>query len=294
MKELAEWLIHIERLAGNLYGPAADAFREDQQLHVFLKHLSEEEAGHERVMLNALDYIKKNYGIPATIALDQGTKERVETPFSDCRKKLELRALKREHIINCVATAEFSEWNDIFMYVIKTLKEAGREFEYTASQMQAHKNHIEEFIATYPEGRAFLETLRRLPPVWNTQILVVEDHAGVREFMRDVLSSEASVDTAVNGREGLEKVRSKHYDVIISDVDMPVMNGMEFYRETSREDPRVAGRFLFLTGFPSDEALHFFDTYHVRYLTKPMRISEIKETVSSIRDSHSHALLGRA
>lgn len=283
MKELAKWLMSVERLAGDFYDGAARAFGNDDELAAFLKHLAADEAWHYRVMESAVEYLEGNT-IDAAIALDAVTREKIEAPFLDCANKLKSAALTREHIVHCIVSTEFSEWNDIFVYVVNTLKEAGREFAYTASQMEAHKRFIEKTIEALPKGGAYLETMRRLPRVWHTQILIVEDHPGVLEFLNTILSVEAAVETAINGSEGLDKVRRKFFDVVLSDIDMPVMNGIEFYKAALQLDPRIGERFLFLTGYLSDETAAFIQERRVRYLTKPMRIREIEETVHAIRD----------
>jgi CheY-like chemotaxis protein len=289
MKELTEWLIRVERMAGDFYSTAARVFTKDQRLTAFLKHLAEEEAWHERVMNGVTEYVDKNPGVVAAFELDDSIRDKIETSFYDCEKRLKLGMLTREHVVNCIATAEFSEWNDIFIYVINTLRDAGREFAYTAVQMQAHKNHVEEFIKTFPEGNVYLATLRRLPPVWNTRILIVENHAGVLDLLNAVLSGEVSIDAAANGKEGLEKVKGFFFDVVITDLNMPVMDGIDFYKEASRFDPRIADRFLFLAGLPDDRAVEFFKLHRLPYLTKPMRISEITKAVKEIRDLHARS-----
>ena len=222
--------------------------------------------------------------IAAAVALDSITREKVEAPFLDCGKKLKSNTMTREHLINCIAAAEFSEWNNIFVYIVNTLKDARPEFAKAAAGIQAHKHHIENMIASLPEGRMYLETLRRLPPVWTERILLVENHAGVMEFLNAVLSTEVAVETAMNGEEGLDKVRKTFFDVVISDVDLPVMNGIEFYKSASLHDPHIGDRFLFLTGSPTDETLAFFEQRGARFLAKPIHINEFRETVSKLRD----------
>ncbi|MEB3180173.1 MAG: response regulator [Nostocaceae cyanobacterium] len=61
------------------------------------------------------------------------------------------------------------------------------------------------------------------------RILVVDDSITVREMERKLLENKGyKVDVAVNGMEGWHAVCSNHYDLIVSDVDMPRMNGIEF------------------------------------------------------------------
>jgi CheY-like chemotaxis protein len=284
MQELSEWLIHIEHLAGNLYGGAARVFKYDEQLAGFLRHLADEEARHGQVMANVADYLRKNKGMVSDVALDDVTRDRIEAPFLDCGSRLDSDSLRREHIINCIVSAEFSEWNDLFVYVLNTLSDAGREFAFTAKIMQTHRRHIEKFIGSLPEGDVYVPTMRRLPAVWQPRILVVEDYLGVRDFLSAVLSAEGTVETAENGKEALDKVQKQYYDIIISDVDMPVMNGLRFFTAASQFDPGIGSRFLFLTGNPTEETVEFIGKNRLRYLEKPMQIHDLQIAVGELLD----------
>lgn len=71
------------------------------------------------------------------------------------------------------------------------------------------------------------------------RILVVDDSLTVREVERKLLQNKGyDVDVAADGMEGWHAVRSSRYDLVISDVDMPRMNGIEFVTEIKR-DPRL-------------------------------------------------------
>ncbi|MDQ1336650.1 MAG: two-component system, chemotaxis family, sensor histidine kinase and response regulator WspE [Thermodesulfobacteriota bacterium] len=64
------------------------------------------------------------------------------------------------------------------------------------------------------------------------RILVVDDSFTVREMERKLLESRGyEVETAVDGVDGWNAVRAAHYDMVVSDVDMPRMNGIEFIRQ---------------------------------------------------------------
>ena len=67
------------------------------------------------------------------------------------------------------------------------------------------------------------------------RILVVDDSFTVREMERKLLESKGyQVDTAVDGVDGWNAVRTGSYDMVISDVDMPRMNGIEFVNQIKR------------------------------------------------------------
>ncbi len=84
-------------------------------------------------------------------------------------------------------------------------------------------------------------------------ILVVDDERGIREGCRRILTAEGfSVDVAVNGREGWDLVRTKKsYDLLLVDLMMPVMSGLELMDEVSRFDPEVI--MIVITGFATIE-----------------------------------------
>ncbi len=72
------------------------------------------------------------------------------------------------------------------------------------------------------------------------RVLVVDDAVTVRELMRSLLESQGhTVDTAVDGSDGLEKARQTAYDCVVSDVEMPRMTGYELTRAL-RSDPAYA------------------------------------------------------
>jgi two-component system, OmpR family, phosphate regulon sensor histidine kinase PhoR len=84
-------------------------------------------------------------------------------------------------------------------------------------------------------------------------ILVVDDERGIREGCRRILTAEGfSVDVAVNGKEGWDLVRArKPYDLLLVDLMMPVMGGLELMDEVSRFDPEII--MIVITGFATIE-----------------------------------------
>jgi two-component system sensor histidine kinase and response regulator WspE len=71
------------------------------------------------------------------------------------------------------------------------------------------------------------------------RILVVDDSITVREMERKLLQSKGyDVEVAVNGVDGWSAIRTKNYDLIISDIDMPRMNGIELTRQV-KNHPRL-------------------------------------------------------
>jgi two-component system NtrC family sensor kinase len=111
-------------------------------------------------------------------------------------------------------------------------------------------------------------------------IMVVEDEADLLDLMVDTLSPHYKVITFENGRKACDNLEEYAWELIISDLRMPVMNGMEFYHEAIKKNPGLKKRFLFITGDTYDvEVKEFLETTGVTYLRKPFRIKELRESV---------------
>ena len=70
--------------------------------------------------------------------------------------------------------------------------------------------------------------------------LSIDDSATVRNLVKMTLQGLGfEVDEASNGKDALQKVKSNKYDVVLCDINMPVMNGLEFLREFKKLDKRT-------------------------------------------------------
>jgi PleD family two-component response regulator len=67
------------------------------------------------------------------------------------------------------------------------------------------------------------------------RILIIDDDPDIRDVLDLSLSEYYTISAATNGREGLEMVKTKNPDLIITDYNMPVMNGPEFCRNLRRD-----------------------------------------------------------
>ena len=91
------------------------------------------------------------------------------------------------------------------------------------------------------------------------RILIVDDEAEIRETLAEILSgAQHNVATAGSGREALERMAAEHYDVILTDIRMPDLDGRTLYREIERRWPEQASRVVFVTGDSLASALHEF------------------------------------
>lgn len=281
MKETVDWLLKIENLAHSFYGEVGVAFKEDVKFSQFFQHLSQEEAWHAQVMESALEYLLKHVATTFSISVDDKTKEKIEVPFINNRELLSAGNFSKEDVLGCLATTEFSEWNNVFVYIVQSLKE-DRKFMSVAAKMQRHLLDIEDFLKSLPEGQKHLYSINGLPRVWKEHILIIDDDLAIVNFLSKLFEHEGQVETAQNGKEGFQKVKEKYFDVIISDISMPVMNGIEFFTQASAFDPEIGKRILFFSGAPSREHADLFKKNNLKFLMKPAPIREIADNVSAI------------
>ncbi len=81
------------------------------------------------------------------------------------------------------------------------------------------------------------------------KVLAVEDEPEYRDMLQDVMKSIGhSITVASNGIEALKIVESEKIDVIMSDVVMPGMNGLEFHQKLRAKSEYANTPFIFLTG----------------------------------------------
>ncbi|UCD18504.1 MAG: sigma-54-dependent Fis family transcriptional regulator [Candidatus Zixiibacteriota bacterium] len=111
------------------------------------------------------------------------------------------------------------------------------------------------------------------------KILVVDDEQSMCDFMEIMLTKEGySVDKAGSGHEALGKTGSESYDLIIADLMMPEMSGLELLSEVKKTCPNQ--EFIVMTAFASvDSAIDAMKQGALDYITKPFKVDEIKMVI---------------
>ena len=283
MKQIVAWLREIEDLARTIYKEAAVQLPTDSPLPGFLAELAEDEASHYDLLGSAASVLDELEQVPApAIEVDSDTRRRLEAPFHDCRQKIQTGKLCEKDVIDLLAEAEFSEWNDIFVYVMRTCQNYSKTFQHVAASIQAHEERIEAFIDGLPEELKPTRDLRQIPEIWTKRYLIVEDDPVASTMFSHALSRDADVVTAAHGHEALELTRDNFFNVIVSDVDMPVMNGPKFFKEAFQQDESIAKRFVFCSGTMTEEVKTLCRLHELPYLEKPVSISELRKVVASV------------
>jgi CheY-like chemotaxis protein len=108
------------------------------------------------------------------------------------------------------------------------------------------------------------------------RVLVIDDDEALRELViRVVKQAGYQVDAVGDGQAGLERLAERAYDVILSDVRMPGMDGIAFYQEVSRRHPAQADRIILVTAHVQLEHYQeFMQTVRAPILQKPFTLGE--------------------
>lgn len=283
LKEIVNWLTLIEDSANKLYERAAFVYQDDRELATLLKQLAADEKLHYELMLKAEAAFEGVGDFETIVSLDHDTRRKVEKPFAEVSGKLEAGALSREELLSYVVTLEFSELNHIFLYIMDSLKEvSSRQFAAAAINVEQHKDRVKSFVEGRPGAGALIKRIGQLPKVLKQNILVVDDADVNRSLLKAVLEGEGVIEGARNGDEALKKVIAQQFSAVVADVDMPVMDGIEFYKKAVEMCPQLKDRFIFITGAAYPDRIDFFKHNRLRFLTKPAPISEIRRTVREV------------
>ena len=128
-------------------------------------------------------------------------------------------------------------------------------------------------LKTYDVTDGALETSK--------SILLVEDDLQYSHLLKEYLETFGySVTVAPDGVQGLKRVMESDFDVVVCDLLMPNLPGDMFYVAVERVKPKVAKRFIFITGHQNDPKISEF-VKKVRALTlfKPFQMHVLLETI---------------
>ena len=114
------------------------------------------------------------------------------------------------------------------------------------------------------------------------KILVVDDEEGARELFNTILSDEGyEVTLAVNGEDALSRMKGVVYDLVVTDIKMPGMDGLQLLQEIRKEGSKAD--VIMVTAYGEVESyLKAMSLGAAEYINKPIRIKELKRIVHKV------------
>jgi DNA-binding NtrC family response regulator len=115
-------------------------------------------------------------------------------------------------------------------------------------------------------------------------ILIIDDEKAIRKTLSEILSFEGyKIDEASDGEEGLKKFRERNYDVVLCDIKMPKIDGIEFLQKAGETNPDVP--VIMISGHGNIEtAVEAVKTGAYDYISKPPDLNRLLITIRNAMD----------
>ena len=220
---------------------------------------------------------------------------------------------KRSHGGSGIGLALVKEFVDLHKWKISVVSEPGEGTEFViqipmsddylteAEKVQPVKNNIDTDIKKATDENIFSPTEKNkttevvIESDNKTTILVVDDSEDVRKYLSNLLENDFEISEAENGNEGIKVAKENMPDIIISDVMMPSMDGLEFCSRIKSEWQTSDIPVILLTAKASLESkIEGLEIGADDYLTKPFdsrelftRINNLLEQRKRLRDKYN-------
>ena len=113
------------------------------------------------------------------------------------------------------------------------------------------------------------------------KILICDDEEGVRESLKLILEDDYDLSLAANGNEAIEKVKKESPDLVILDIKMPKISGVDTLKEIKKASPNT--KVIIASGYKSVEvAAEVMKDGASDYMVKPFESKEVLSKVKSI------------
>lgn len=112
-------------------------------------------------------------------------------------------------------------------------------------------------------------------------ILICDDEEGIRESLKLILEKDYELSFAINGISAIDAIKKHSYDLIVLDIKMPKISGVETLKEIKKISscPKI----VIATGYKSPEIVHEVAKLGVEdYIVKPFDRSEVQEKIKKI------------
>jgi two-component system, NtrC family, response regulator AtoC len=115
------------------------------------------------------------------------------------------------------------------------------------------------------------------------KILIIDDEPIIRNFFKDALKGQYQIQTAQNGMDGIEKLKKEHYDLVFTDMLMPVKTGIDVLKYIKKSSKNTL--VVIMTAFGSiDNAVEAMQLGAFQYLIKPFNVESIYTIIQKAKE----------
>ena len=178
-----------------------------------------------------------------------------------------------------LTTEEVLEYLQVNLRTVYRLIKAGKiPAVRVGRQWRFRKRDIDAWLESQrPRGARAVggAAARTVPSAGRPRILVVDDEASIRDLLSKTLAlADYDVDLAPDGRTAIDRLRIAPYDLLITDLKMPGIDGLTVIREGRRLRPDIP--VVIITGYSSEaSAIEAVNLGVSGYLTKPFRVPRV-------------------
>lgn len=117
-------------------------------------------------------------------------------------------------------------------------------------------------------------------------VLIVDDEEPIVDLLRKILHEKKFiVETATSGIKALKIIKRKKIDLVISDVRMPDMDGIELAKKILKVKPQLVNRFIFISGSITSHLEDFADQVQLQFIQKPFEKKQVLEKIQNVLNS---------
>lgn len=183
-----------------------------------------------------------------------------------------------------VDESHYRQGTGIGLSLVKELVEIQKGYIHVDSELNVGSRFF-IWLPYQPVSSPAFATANTQVDAQTPHVLVVEDNAELAEFITDTLSQHYRVSWATNGAEGLKQAQSQGPDLIISDVMMPVMTGLEMCQSLKKDEQTNHIPIILLTAKSGYESrIEGLSSGATAYLTKPFHIEELQLKIRNLLD----------
>jgi signal transduction histidine kinase/ActR/RegA family two-component response regulator len=126
-------------------------------------------------------------------------------------------------------------------------------------------------------------TVPSIRAIHRRRVLAIDDEALLLKAFQRMLASHHDIETKLGAREALRFFgQDRRFDVVLCDLQMPDMSGVELYTAVKQHWPELAERFIFITGGAfSAEARRFLEDPNIACINKPFQLRELLELIEA-------------
>jgi CheY-like chemotaxis protein len=127
-------------------------------------------------------------------------------------------------------------------------------------------------------------TMTQAEPIRGRRVLVVEDEPLIAALLTEMLAADGhEVDAVATGRQALGKIEEHAYDLIVSDLRMPELDGPGLYRALESRHRELLCRIVFVTGSALDPGNdEFLERTRAPWLSKPFTIRDLHQVTQRV------------